>query len=173
LLCNRRIERNLLLVQNRLLRTLRLSQRTQTQRQQLRADTALLGLELLVAFGTSRLSLQVRQLLLDLVPKVSQALEIFFGVPDSVLGLTPPLFVFRDTRRFLEESTQVFRLRLDEARNHALLDDRVTVRAEPGAEQDVRDVLASTTRVIQKILRHTVARDDATQRDFTVPRIGP
>ena len=99
----------------------------------------------------------MRELLFDLFAQILQPLEVLARVVDAVLGLAPPLLVLRDAGRLLEKRAQLLGLRLDEAGDHALLDDRVAVRADAGAEQDVRDVFAAATRVVQVILRSAVA----------------
>ena len=103
--------------------------RVQAQREQLCVDLALLGLEVLVALRVFRLLLQVRELLLDLVAQILEALEILARVRNAVLGLAATLLVLRDAGRLFEERAQLLGLRLDEPRDHALLDDRVAVRA--------------------------------------------
>ena len=44
-------------------------------------------------------------------------------------------------------------LRLDDARDHVLLDDRVAARAEAGAEEQLRDVLAAAAHAVQEVRR--------------------
>ena len=51
------------------------------------------------------------------------------------LGFAAALLVLGDARGLLEEHAQLLGLRLDDARDHALLDDRVAARAEAGAEE--------------------------------------
>src|SRR5690606_35494999 len=76
-------------------------QRLHSKGEQLRRDAALLRLELLVPLGGIRLSLQVVELLLDLVSQIGEALEVLPRMTNAVLGLAAPLLVLRDARRFL------------------------------------------------------------------------
>src|SRR5207253_6451529 len=114
----------------------------QAQRQELRGEASLLLLQRLVAPGGRRLTLQVPDLLLHLVAHVLEPLEILAGLGDARLGLLAPLLVARDTGGFLDEGAHVLALRLDDARDRALLDDSVAARAEPRAEKQAGDVLA-------------------------------
>src|SRR5690606_9894723 len=139
----------------------------------LRRDAALLRLELLVPLGGIRLSLQVVELLLDLVSQIGEALEVLPRMTNAVLGLAAPLLVLRDACRFLEKRAKLLRLRLDEPGNHPLLDDRIAVRAEPSAEENMRDVLAAAAAAVQEVLRGAIARDDATDRNLVVVRVRP
>src|SRR5207244_1442796 len=95
----------------------------QAQRQELRGEASLLLLQRLVAPGGRRLTLQVPDLLLHLVAHVLEPLEILAGLGDARLGLLAPLLVARDTGGFLDEGAHVLALRLDDARDRALLDD--------------------------------------------------
>src|SRR5690606_33462162 len=111
------------------------------------------------------------QLLVDLFAHVVQALEVFLRVRDAILGFAPALFVLRNAGGLFDEAAQFFGARLDDARDHALLDDRVAARAETRTEEELRDVLAPTTGAIQKVCRGTVARDDALERNFRESRV--
>src|SRR5262245_25404533 len=113
------------------------------------------------------------ELLLDFLAQILQALEVLARVVNALLGLPPALLVLGDARCFLEKRAQFFRLGFDEPGAHALLDDRVAVRAHACAEQDMRDVLAAAARIVQVVLRGAVARDDAAHRDLVVARKRP
>ena len=93
----------------------------------------------------------MRELFLDLLAEVFQALEILAGVPNALLGFAAALLVLGYARRFLEERAQLLGLGLDEARDHALLDDRVGARPEAGAEEHVRDVLRRQRGVVDVV----------------------
>ena len=131
-------------------------------------ELALFLLQRLVAARRRGLALQVAQLLLDFLAHVVQALEVFLGVRDAILGLAAALLVLGDAGRLFDEAAQLFGPRLDDARDHALLDDRVAARAEAGAEEQLRDVLAAAARAVQEVGRRAVARHDALQRDLGV-----
>src|SRR5438067_1762127 len=144
----------------------------QAHRQELRGEASLLLLERLVAPGGRRLTLQVPDLLLHLVAHVLEPLEILAGLGDARLGLLAPLLVARDTGGFLDEGAHVLALRLDDARDRALLDDGVAARAEPRAEKQVGDVLAPAAHAVDEVRRGVVARHLALQRDLAVARVG-
>ena len=102
----------------------------QAQRQQLRGQAALGLLESLVAARGRRLALQVADLLVDFVAHVLQAFEVFARVGDARLGFLATLLVARDAGGLFDERAHVIGLGLDDARDHALLDDGVAAAAE-------------------------------------------
>ncbi len=101
----------------------------QAQRQHLRREPALLFLESLVAARGGCLALQVADLLIHLVAQVLQPLQVLTRLGYTRLGFLAPLLVARDSRRLLDESAHVLCPGVDDARDHALLDDGVTARA--------------------------------------------
>ena len=142
------------------------------QCQQLRLQLALAAHVLLVAAGNAGLALQMADLLVDFLAKVIQPLEVLTRVRDAVFGLPAAILVARDTRRFFDEGAHVLGPRFDQSRNHALLDDRVAARTEPGAEKQVRDVLAAALGAVDEVGRVAVPRHEALQRDFGIAGIG-
>ena len=110
-------------------------QAVQAQRQQFRLQFALLFLERLVAPSRCRLALQMTNLFFDFLAQIVQAVEILARVSDAVLGLAAALFIAGDSRGLLEKGTQVIGARLDDARDHPLLDDGVAARTQSGAEE--------------------------------------
>ena len=117
------------------------------------------------------LPLQVADLLVHFLAQVIQAIQVLARVRHPVFGFAAPVLVARDARGFLNEGAHVVGARLDQARNHALLDDRVAARTEAGAEEQVRDVLAPALRAVDVISGNAVARHDALQRDLGVSGI--
>ncbi len=99
----------------------------------------------------------MRQLALQFVTDISQALEIFHCPLDAALGLLAPLLVFGDTGGFFDEDAQLFRLRFNQPGHHALLNDRVATGTQTGAEEDVSDVLAAALGAIEEIGRLSIA----------------
>ena len=91
-------------------------------------------------------------LLLDLVAQVLQALQILARLSDAALGLAAPLLVARYARRLFDEGAHILRLRFDDARDHALLDDRVAARAQARAQEQLRDVLAAAAHAVDEII---------------------
>jgi len=144
-----------------------------TRAQQFRLRHAFLGLEGLIPFSGPRLALQMSELLVELVTNVAQPFEVLIGMLHAVLGFAAALLVFGNAGRLFEKGAQFFGPRLDDARNHALFDDRVAARAEAGAEEDVGDVLAPAARPVQEIGRYTVACYRALDRDLSETRVLP
>ncbi len=144
----------------------------QAQGEQLGGQPALVILHFLVAPRCGRLALQVADLLLDLVAQVLQALEVLARLGDPALGLAAALLVARYARGLLDERAHLFRTRLDDARDHALLDDRVAARAQSRAEEQLRDVLAAAAGTVDEVHRGAVARHEPLQRDLVVARVG-
>ena len=144
----------------------------QAQRKQLRLQFALLFLERLIATRGGRLALQMADLLLDLLAQIIQAIEVLARLGDAALGLAAALLVARNARRLLEERAQIIRACLDDARNHALLDDGVAARAQSRAEEQLRDVLAPHLGAVDEVIRRAVAAHRAAQSHLVVARIG-
>src|SRR5207237_10792986 len=94
------------------------------------------------------------------------------GRHDLRLGLLAPPLVAPDPGGYLDEGAHVLALRLDDARDRALLDDGVAARAEPRAEKQVGDVLAPAAHAVDEVRRGVVARHLALQRDLAVARVG-
>src|SRR4030095_965508 len=84
------------------------------------------------------------------------------------LGLLAPLPVFRNARRFLEEDAELLGLGLDHARDHSMLDDRVSARAEARAEEKIVDVAPADRNVVDVIGRIAVARQHSLDRQLGV-----
>ena len=108
------------------------------------------------------------QLPLELFTKVAQAIEVVPGVIDAALGFLAALLVLGDAGSLFDIHTQVFRLRLDQLADHALLDNGVAAGTEAGTEKDVRDVLAAALLAIQEVVGLAVTRDLSLDRDFVV-----
>jgi len=112
-------------------------------------------------------------LLLNFLEHIEQTVEVLLGAFDSVGGLAAAFLILRNARSLLDEDSHVLRFRLDQARNHALLDNRVTARTETGAEEHTGYVLAATLGAVQEIGRNAVATDLAADRDFGVLGVLP
>ena len=136
-------------------------QRLPLQRLQLRLQGALLALELGILFRRLGLALQVLQLPSQLVAQVGQALQVFQGAPHAALGLLAALLVLGDAGGFLDKHPQVFRLGLDQAGDHALLDDGVTARTQARAQEDIGDIAAPAAGAIEEVFGLGLAGDQA------------
>ncbi|MNM65538.1 hypothetical protein D3C81_769890 [compost metagenome] len=145
-----------------------LIQRLPAQGRQLRLELAFLGLVLLVLLGGLGLAMQAFELALQLFAQVGQALKVFMGAADAILGLAPTLLVLGDPGRFFDEVAQVFRLGLDQLGDHPLLDDRIAARAEAGAEEDVGDITAPALGTVEVIGVLPVAGNFTADGDFRV-----
>ena len=131
------------------------------------------GFEFAVLAGFLGLRFQVLELLAELQADVLDAQQIFARVFQPRLGFPAPFAIFRYAGRLFQKAAQVFRLRLDDARNHALLDDRVAASAQAGAEENVGDVAPAHVHVVQEIRRLAVALEHALDGNFRVGRPGP
>ena len=144
-----------------------------TQRQQFRRRTPLLFLVAAIALCGLRLAVEMLDVLFDFLEDVPQAIQVFLGVLDTVGGLFAPLLVLGNTRGFFQEDPHLFRLGLDEAGNHPLLDDRVAAGSEARTEKHARDVLTAAARAVQVVGRDAVAADLAPDTDFRVLGVLP
>ncbi len=125
-----------------------------------------LFLQRLVLLGLLGLALEVFELLADLVAQVAQPVQVLTGVADAGLGLLATLLVLGDAGCLFQVHAQVFRARLDDLADHALLDDRVAARAQAGAEEQVGDVAATALGAVEVIVAGAVAADRALDRDL-------
>ena len=127
------------------------------QGQQLRLGPAFFFLQHLVVLGSARLTLQLPDPLGDLVNHVIETLQVLTGMADPVLGLPAPFLVLGNAGSFLEIHTQFVRFRVDQSRDHALLDDCIAVGAEAGTQKHGHDVLAPALHPVQKVFGLAVA----------------
>jgi len=127
----------------------------------------------LVAAGRRRLPLQMPDLLLNFIANVLQPFKVLARVSNPRLCLAPPLLVTGDASSLLDEPAHLVRLRLDDPRNHSLLDDRVTARAETGTQEELSDVLAPAARTIDQIARTAIAEHFALQSNFGIGGVWP
>ena len=126
--------------------------------------------EFVVLAGDRGLCLEALHLGAELDADVLDAGQVLARVGDATLGFLAPLLVTGDAGGFLEEDAQLVRLRLDDARDHALADDGVGARAKAGAEEQVGDVLAAHLQVVDVVLGLAVARQHALDRELGVLR---
>src|SRR5581483_8386268 len=129
-----------------------------------------LGRELVELARDLGLLRELLDLRAELGADVADARQVLARVGEPVLGLAPPLLVLRDPRRLLEEHPQLLWLGLDDARDHALLDDGVGARAQPRAEEDVVHVAPAHVRAVDAVGRLAVALQRAPHRDLGVLR---
>ncbi len=126
----------------------------------------LVGLQCVELARHFRLAFQLFQVGVQFAQDVFHAREVFAGVVQAVFGFAAAFLVFGDAGGFFQEDAQLFRARLDDARDHALADDGVGARAQAGAEENILDVAAAHRLVIDVVSRGAVARQGALDGDF-------
>ena len=146
-------------------------ERAPAQRLEFQIQTAFLGAQLGVFLGRRRLTLQMQQLFADFLAHVVEPVEILARMAHPVLGLAPTLLVLGDPRRLFQKQPQILRTRLDDARDHPLLDDGVGTRPESGAEEQILDVAPPAAGAVQEVAGLTVARDLTLDRDLIEGRV--
>ena len=87
---------------------------------------------------------------------------------DAIGRFAATFLVLRNSGRFLNKDPHVFGLRLNQPRNHALLDNRVAARPQPGSQEYTRNVLATAFGVIQVVTRDAVSTNLASNRDLRI-----
>ncbi len=128
------------------------------------------GRKLVVPPGDLGLLFQPLDLRPEFLADVGEAGEVVAGVREPVLGFAPPLLVLGHSRRFLEKHAQFLGSRLDDARDHSLLDDGVGTRAQARAEKNVLHVAAAYVGVVDEIGGFAVPLQDAFHRNLGVLR---
>ncbi len=123
-----------------------------------------------VLFGDLGLFGQMGELLFQFQANVVHAQQILARIADAQFGFAAAVAVFGNARRFFEEDAQFLRLGLDDARDHALLDDGVSARTQPGAEENIGDVLAPHVLVVDVIAGIAVALQHALDGNLGVAR---
>ena len=126
------------------------------------------GLVLAILGRDLRLRVELFELGPEFDPDVLDSREVVARVGEPALRLLPALLVLRDAGGLLEEHAELLGLRLDHARDHPLLDDRVGAGPESGAEEEVVDVAAADRDVVDVVGRIAVARQHALDRQLGV-----
>jgi len=72
----------------------------------------------------------------------------------------------RGPRRFLYEEAQLFGFRADDLTYFPLFDDRICLRADPGAEKELGDVTQPALASIDEVFRFPRAKEAAGDFDF-------
>ncbi len=131
----------------------------QPQRQHFGSEPALVVLQFPEAPRLVGLAREVADLLVDFVAQVLQALQPARASRRRGFGFLAALLVARNAGRLLDEGTHVLAARLDDARDHALLDDGVAARTQARAEEQRGDVLAAAARAVDEVGAVAIARD--------------
>ncbi len=111
----------------------------------------MIGLQLVEFLRDGCLALQLFQIGIEFAQDVFDAHQVFARVLQAVFGFAAAFLVLRDAGRFFQEDAQFFGTGFDDARDHALADDRVGARAEAGAEEDVLNVAAAHRLVVDVV----------------------
>jgi hypothetical protein len=125
---------------------------------------------LTVLAGDAGLAFEALHLRREFEADVFDARQIVARVGEAALGFLAPLLVAGHACRLFEEDTQFVRFGLDDPRDGALADDRVSTRTEAGAEEEVGDILAPNVQVVDVVLGLSVARQQALDREFGILR---
>src|SRR5690554_8095527 len=102
------------------------------------------------------------------VANVIQARKVVACIGQTAFGFLAAFAIFGDAGGLFEKATYVFRASLDEARDHALLDDRVGAWAQAGTEEKIDHVLASYLRVVDVVTGIAATIENAFDCDLTV-----
>ena len=131
-----------------------------------------LRLQVLVFRRDLGLLAEARELGFELRSDVADARQVLARVLEPQLGLATPLAVLGNAGGLLQEHPQLLGLGGDDARDHALLDDRVGARAQARTEEDVLHVAAADVLAVDVVVAVAVAREDALHADLAVLRPG-
>ncbi len=127
--------------------------------------------ERLVALRLRGLARKRADLALVLGNDVADADEVGLGVVELAQGFLLLGLVFRDPGGLLEDGTAVLGFRTEEHVDLALLHDRVARAPDPGAHEEVLDVLEAAGLFVDEILALAVAEDPAAEGDLVVIRL--
>ena len=131
-------------------------------------ESGLLGFVLAPAARLADLPLQRAHVLLHLGDDVFHAAQIAGGRLQLPLGRLAPVLVAGNPGRLLEHRAPLLGLVGEDAVDHALLDQRIRVGADPGTHEQVLDVLEPTNMLVETVLAHVVAEHAPSDGDFGV-----
>ena len=109
-------------------------------------------LEALEARGLLRLAFERRDLATQLGEHVVHAQQILLRRRELALGLLAARLVLADAGGFLEQRAAILGLGRDDARDLALLDDRVAARADAGVAEEIEHVAHPARRLVDQVL---------------------
>ena len=104
------------------------------------------------ALGLRGLALERAEVALDLRDDVADAQQVLPRELHLALGLLLAALVLRDAGGLFDEQAAIFGLRADDQADPALLDDRVGLGADAGAEEELGDVLQADRRLVDQVL---------------------
>ena len=124
--------------------------------------------QLAIARGNLGLAFQALHLRGQLGLDVVHTGEVFASIAEATFGLLAPLLVARDACGLFEEHAQLFRLGLDDARDHALLDHRIGAGPEAGAKEHVENVATPHRLIVDVVAGADIALHHALHRQLGV-----
>ena len=129
-----------------------------------------LFVERVIAAGNFGLRCQTFDLVAEFLADILDPQQILAGIFQPTLSFLAPLLVAGNARRLFEKNAQIVRPRLDDARDHALADDRVSPRTQPGTEKKIGDVLAPDLLVVDEVIRLASPGQHPLDRQFRILR---
>ncbi len=129
-----------------------------------------IGLQAAVVLGDFGLRGELLDLGLEFALDVLDAVHVVARVLQPRFGFLAAFLVLGHARGFFQIAAQFLGLGLDQLGDHALLDDGVGARADPGAEEQVGDVAPPHPHVVDVIGGIAAAVEHALDRDLGVLR---
>jgi hypothetical protein len=127
--------------------------------------------QLPVAAGLRGLALERASLLLDLEDDVVHAGQVLLRGLELQLGRAAPRLVLRDAGGFLDQMASIGRARAQDHPDLALLDDRVSLRAEARVHQELVDVPQPAVLAVNQVLALAGAVEAACDLDVAGRRL--
>ena len=127
----------------------------------------LLGSQLMVLLRNLGLLLQLLHVLIQLAQNIFNALQVFAGILQTIFCFAAALFVFRYACSLFQKNPQLFRTRLNDARDHALPNDGVGTRTEAGTQENVLNVATADRLVVDVVRGGAVTRERPLDRNFS------
>ena len=121
-----------------------------------------------VALGLRGLPLQRREAARDLRDDVADAQQVLPRLIHLLLGLLLPGLVLGDAGGLFDQHPAIFGARRDDEPDLSLLDDRVRLGADAGAEEQIGDVLEADLGLVDQVLARAVAEEAARDGDLGV-----
>ena len=109
-------------------------------------------LEALEARGLLGLALERRDLAAQLAQHVGDAQQVLLGGVELALRFLAARLVLADAGGLFEQRAPILGLRRHDARDLALLDDRVAARADAGVAEEVEHVAQAAGRLVDQVL---------------------
>ena len=133
-------------------------------------DIAELGLVLAIALRLLRLAPQRAHPLVELGDDVRDAHQVLARLIELLLGSLLLDLELRDARGLFDDRAAILRTRADDLADTALLDDRVRLGPDAGAEEEVGHVAETARSLVDVVLRQAIAIEPTRDRDLGVAR---